>query len=122
NAGMRHRFILAVFAAAVSGPGCAAPGTGAAAAAPASSVAAAAASATVWTPGNGRLPQLAPIGRDAPFTFVVMGDNRGSARGRQPKVFLDILAGVRAAHPAFAVTTGDMINGYSANEAVLRLQ
>jgi 3',5'-cyclic AMP phosphodiesterase CpdA len=103
------------------GGGCVAAVTNPApAAAPAAATPAAPAGA--WVPGNGRLPVLAPIPATQPFTFVVMGDNRGSSRGRQPKVFLDILAGIHDAHPAFAVTTGDMINGYSSNEAVLRLQ
>jgi len=79
-------------------------------------------SATPWVPGNGVLPTLAPIPAGQAFTFAVMGDNRGSSRGRQPQVFIDILKGIRDAHPAFAVTTGDMINGYSSTEATLRLQ
>lgn len=120
NAVMRNLLVLLLLLGClVDVSGCSTPG---AAASSSAGPGQAAASATPWTPGNGALPRLQPIGPDEPFTFVVMGDNRGSARGRQPRVFLDILQGIHGARPAFAVTTGDMINGYSSNEAVLRLQ
>ena len=48
----------------------------------------------------------------APFTFVVFGDNRpASAKLPVPDVFKQILAEVRRLHPAFVVTTGDLIYG-----------
>ena len=66
------------------------------------------------------LPQLAPIARGKPFTFAVLGDNRGDESGEQPAAFRQILRAVNKAGPAFAVNTGDMIYGRTTNESVAR--
>lgn len=48
----------------------------------------------------------------APFTFIVFGDNR-PAKATDPvtEVFKQITAEVRCLHPAFVITTGDLIYG-----------
>jgi len=49
----------------------------------------------------------------APFTFVVLGDNRGDESGRPPAVFLECLRAIDGEAPSFVLNTGDMINGYT---------
>jgi 3',5'-cyclic AMP phosphodiesterase CpdA len=85
-------------------------------------VAAGAVSASVWVPGNGQLPALSPLPAGQPFTFAVLGDNRGSGNGKLRPVFVEMLEAVRAEHPVFILHTGDMISGYSAGEKALRRQ
>lgn len=70
----------------------------------------------------GELPRLAPIPRDQPFAFAVLGDNRGDDTGEQPAAFRQILRAVNRESPAFSVNTGDMIYGRSQDEAVARAQ
>lgn len=55
------------------------------------------------------LPQIDP---GQPFTFAVLGDHRGGSDGNVPPVLLDIFDRINADAPAFAVSTGDIINGY----------
>jgi len=53
------------------------------------------------------------------FMFVVFGDNRpASATGPVPPVFKQIVKEVRALHPAFVFTTGDLIAGSPTNLAL----
>jgi hypothetical protein len=65
-----------------------------------------------------------PPQKSAPFTFVVFGDNRPAAEDSPvPDVFKQIIAEVRALHPAFVVTTGDLIYGSkTGDEKVLNRQ
>jgi hypothetical protein len=65
-------------------------------------------------------PQLNSIPAGQPFTFAVLGDNRGDDSGAQPAAFGQILRAVNEAGPAFVVNTGDMIYGHTADEAVAR--
>jgi hypothetical protein len=55
--------------------------------------------------------ELPPLPVDQPFTFVVLGDNRGDASGRQTPAFIELLHDVRETKPAFVFNTGDMIYG-----------
>ena len=66
------------------------------------------------------LPRLVPITPDNPFTFVVLGDNRGDDSGQPSAALHQILRAVDEASPAFAVNTGDMIYGRTTDEAVAR--
>ncbi len=58
--------------------------------------------------------------KPAPFTFVVFGDNRpASADLPLPDAFKQIVAEVRNLHPAFVVTTGDLIYGSKDDQALV---
>ena len=67
---------------------------------------------------------LAPIPPNEPFTFAVLGDNRGDDTGQQPAAFLELLRALReqAPAPAFALDTGDMIYGYTWDQRQAREQ
>ncbi|MDQ2732762.1 MAG: metallophosphoesterase [Armatimonadota bacterium] len=53
----------------------------------------------------------------APFTFVVFGDNRPDGEEKPvTEVFKRILSEVRSVHPAFVVTTGDLIFGSATDQ------
>jgi len=80
------------------------------------------AAASTWVPGGGQRPVLAPIPAGQPFTFVVLGDNRGDVTGRLRPVFVEILAAVHEEKPAFLLQTGDMISGYATDDSALRRQ
>ncbi|HEY3235586.1 MAG TPA: metallophosphoesterase [Polyangiaceae bacterium] len=67
----------------------------------------------VPSPELGSLPSLKPIPVDQPFSFVVLGDNRGEEGGKPRPVFLKILAEVNQTDARFVLSTGDMIAGYS---------
>src|SRR5258708_26645184 len=67
-------------------------------------------------------PQLPNIPPNQPFTFAVLGDNRGDDSGQQPPAFLQILRAVNAQAPAFVLDTGDMIYGHTADETRAREQ
>jgi hypothetical protein len=71
---------------------------------------------------NMELPQLPPLAPDKPFSFAVLGDNRGDASGQLSPVFLEVLQAVQDAAPVFALNTGDMIYGLTADETVARDQ
>ena len=59
--------------------------------------------------------------KPAPFTFVVFGDNRpASADLPLPDAFKQIVAEVRNLHPAFVVTTGDLIFGSATDQALVQ--
>ena len=59
----------------------------------------------------------------APFTFVVFGDNRPAKAGDPPtEPFKQIVAEVRRLHPAFVITTGDLIYGSANNLALVNKQ
>lgn len=61
--------------------------------------------------------------KPVPFTFVVFGDNRpATATGAVPEVFKQIVAETRNLHPAFVVTTGDLINGSAKDLALVNKQ
>jgi hypothetical protein len=77
-------------------------------------------SSIVAAAADGKLPQLTPIPPGQSFTFAVLGDNRGDDSGQQPAAFRQILRAVNEASPAFAVNTGDMIYGHTANEVQAR--
>jgi hypothetical protein len=66
------------------------------------------------------LPPLQNIPANQPFTFAVLGDNRGDDTGRQPPAFLEVLQAVDHEAPAFVLDSGDMIYGYTTNEAQVR--
>jgi hypothetical protein len=55
----------------------------------------------------------------APFTFAVLGDNRGDAEGEHPAVFGDILEAVNEAAPQLILHVGDMINGFPGDDEPL---
>jgi hypothetical protein len=63
-----------------------------------------------------RLPAPDPALPGAPFTFAVLGDNRGDSYGEQPAVFGDILQAVNEAAPQLILHVGDMINGYAGDD------
>lgn len=54
------------------------------------------------------------------FVFAVVGDNRGGASGVQSPVFAEILRGINRDSPSLVFNTGDMIYGYTKDEATLR--
>ena len=55
---------------------------------------------------------VAPPSTPAPFTFAVFGDNRPARSDLPvPDVFRQIVREVRLIHPAFVMTTGDLIYG-----------
>jgi hypothetical protein len=64
-------------------------------------------------------PQLAPVPPETPFTFVVVGDNRGDSTGKQYPVFLEIVKAINEASPSLVLNTGDMINGYAGEDEAL---
>jgi len=69
-------------------------------------------------PGPPPTPPTPPA--SAPFTFAVFGDNRPeSADKRLPWVFKQILGEIRRLHPAFVVTTGDLIYGSETDTALV---
>lgn len=58
--------------------------------------------------------------KSAPYTFVVFGDNRPADEGLPvPDVFKQIIGEVRNIHPAFVVTTGDLISGSAKDQDVV---
>lgn len=57
-----------------------------------------------------------------PFTFAVLGDNRGDDSGDQPQAFLQVLQAVDYAAPAFVLDSGDMIYGHTPDETRARDQ
>jgi len=63
--------------------------------------------------GEAHLPQLPIIPSTQPFSFAVLGDNRGDDNGEQPPAFLEVLQAARQKAPAFVLDTGDMIYGHS---------
>lgn len=59
--------------------------------------------------------------KPAPFTFVVFGDNRPASETLPlPDAFKQIVAEVRSLHPAFMVTTGDLIYGSATDQALVQ--
>ncbi len=70
-------------------------------------------------PDASRLP---PISASSSFRFVSIGDNRGYADGTPQPVFLKILDRLAEAAPDLVIHTGDLIDGSSTDEAVLRQQ
>ncbi len=67
-------------------------------------------------------PELPTIPPDQPFSFVVMGDNRGDDSGQQPPAFRQVLQAVQEQSPAFILDSGDMIYGHSSNIDQVRAQ
>jgi 3',5'-cyclic-AMP phosphodiesterase len=70
---------------------------------------------------NAQTPPSAPkVRKPAPFTFVVFGDNRPAQEGDPvTDVFKQIIGEIRALHPAFVVTTGDLIYGSKTGDAAV---
>src|SRR5690242_1966954 len=69
------------------------------------------------------LPQVPHISPTEPFTFVVLGDNRGlDNSGEQPIAFSKVLDAVKIEKPAFILDSGDMIYGHTASPAKIREQ
>lgn len=61
--------------------------------------------------------RLKPVpGDDRPFTFAVLGDNRGDSLGNQSPIFLRILRELSKESPALVFNTGDLINGFKEDE------
>jgi hypothetical protein len=66
-------------------------------------------------------PQRVAISPEAPFTFAVVGDNRGESSGRPVPAFTAIVRAMRETSPDLVFNTGDIINGYKGEkEAHLR--
>ena len=65
------------------------------------------------------LPDIQP---SQPFTFAVLGDNRGDDSGDQPQAFIEVLHTVSRASPAFVLDSGDMIYGHTPDESKVRDQ
>jgi hypothetical protein len=65
------------------------------------------------------LPNIQP---SQPFTFAVLGDNRGDDSGDQPHAFIEVIRAVSRASPAFVLDSGDMIYGHTPDESKLRDQ
>ena len=51
--------------------------------------------------------QLPSIGPNQPFSFAVLGDNRGDDSGQQPPGFLQVLEAVDKEAPALVLDTGE---------------
>jgi len=66
-----------------------------------------------------RLPDIPP---SQPFTFAVLGDNRGDDSGDQPPAFIEVLRAVSQASPALVLDSGDMIYGHTPDESKVRDQ
>lgn len=66
-------------------------------------------------------PSPPPVAPERPFTFAVLGDNRGGWDGWIEPVFHKIVAEIRIARPELVVNTGDMICG-RVGEELLRKQ
>lgn len=61
-----------------------------------------------------------PAPAASPFTFVVFGDNRPpDEKSPLPAVFPQMLAEIKRLHPAFVVTTGDLIFGSKTDLALV---
>ncbi|HTL18682.1 MAG TPA: metallophosphoesterase, partial [Patescibacteria group bacterium] len=69
--------------------------------------------------GTGELPKISPA---QPFTFVVLGDNRGDDSGQQPFAFKAVLDSVKAQAPVLILDSGDMIYGHTSNARRMREQ
>ena len=67
-------------------------------------------------------PGLDNIPPSQPFTFAVLGDNRGDDSGDQPQSFVEVLRAVEQANPAFVLDSGDMIYGHTSDEIRVRDQ
>ena len=62
-----------------------------------------------------------PSPKPLPFTFVVFGDNRPASPDLPlPDVFRQIVGEVRRLHPAFVITTGDLIYGSVKDQALVQ--
>jgi hypothetical protein len=73
-----------------------------------------------WSTADSQIRlQAAP---DAPFSFAVIGDNRGDPDGSQHAVFLQIIRTIDEMGVDLVFNTGDVIDGYSAEreDALLR--
>lgn len=57
--------------------------------------------------------------KEAPFTFVVLGDRTGEAR---PEVFCRIVDEAKMLNPALITGTGDLVQGYTRDTAALNAQ
>lgn len=66
-------------------------------------------------------PRAHPSAKSAGFTFVVFGDNRPASPDLPlPEVFHQIIGEVRRLHPAFVITTGDLIYGSVKDQALVQ--
>lgn len=66
-------------------------------------------------------PRLQAIAPGTPFSFAVVGDNRGESSGAAAPAFVRIIQRISLDTPALLLNTGDMINGYAGeDEAHLR--
>ena len=75
--------------------------------------------AVTGQPGELRLP---PIAQDVPFSFVVLGDNRGDESGQQPPAFTEVLTAVQREAPCLILDSGDMIYGHTRDAEELETQ
>lgn len=66
--------------------------------------------------------QLTPISPDVPFSFVVLGDNRGDESGQQPPAFTEVIAAIQGEMPSFILDSGDMIYGHTRDAEELERQ
>ena len=57
-----------------------------------------------------RLPMISP---ESPFSFVVLGDNRGDDSGQQPPAFREVLAAIEPEAPSLILDSGDMVYGHT---------
>src|SRR5437588_11252745 len=67
-------------------------------------------------------PVLQQISPSQPFSFVVLGDNRGDDRGEQPPTFFQVLKAVQAEAPALILDSGDMVYGRTFDSTRVRQQ
>lgn len=66
-------------------------------------------------------PSAHPPLKLAAFTFVVFGDNRPASPDLPlPEVFHQLIGEVRRLHPAFVITTGDLIYGSVKDQALVQ--
>jgi UDP-2,3-diacylglucosamine pyrophosphatase LpxH len=57
------------------------------------------------------------------FTFIAAGDNRpANDILPQPEVFIDLLGYIEKSNPSFFVSTGDIINGNTDNQEIIKRQ
>ena len=69
---------------------------------------------------GGGIRAAAAVKTSTPFTFVVFGDNRPASKNAPPpEVFREIVSEIRTLHPAFVMTTGDLVLGDKNDTAVV---
>lgn len=61
-------------------------------------------------------PSPAPAPSQSPWTFAVVGDNRGESSGKPAQPFVGIVQALQADSPELVLNSGDLINGYAGED------